>query len=96
MSEKQNAEITSLVDDIKAILLLANSDRLEDAKRKLLKVGSIESQVYELCDGKTTQEIAAAIQKSADNAGAVISNLRRKGLVRTIEREGQKVHERRL
>jgi len=96
MSQKNNEEIAGLLDDIKAILLLANSDRLEEAKRKLLKAGSVESKVYELCEGASTQDIAAAIQKSPDYAAAVISSLRRKGLVRTIEREGKKVHERRL
>ena len=66
-------------------------------KKKLLKAGSIENQVYELCDGiNTTQTIATTIQKSSDYAGAVLSNLRRKGLVRTVERGGNKVHEQRF
>lgn len=97
MSEDTSEEIKTLLEDIKALLLLINQDKLEEMKKKLLKADSIESQVYELCDGvNTAQDIANKIQKSLENTGAVISKLRRKGLVRTIEREGKKVHEQRF
>lgn len=97
MSEETFKEIKTLLEDIKSLLLLTNQDKLEDMKKKLLKTGSIESQVYELCDGvNTTQDIANKIQKSLEYTGAVISTLRRKGLARTIEREGKKVHEQRF
>jgi hypothetical protein len=97
MSEDTFKEIKTLLEDIKALLLLTNQDKLEDMKKKMLKSDSIESQVYELCDGEnTSQDIANKIQKSAEYTGAVISKLRRKGLVRTIEREGNKVHEQRF
>jgi len=97
MSEDTFKEIKTLLEDIKALLLLTNQDKLEEMKKKLLKEGSIESQVYELCDGvNTTQDTVNKIQKSPEYAGAVISKLRRKGLVRTVERDGKKVHEQRF
>jgi hypothetical protein len=93
MTEDQLDEIKSLLEDIKGLLLITNQDKLDEAKKKLLKPGSVESQVYELCDGtNTTQDITGKIQKSSEYAGAVVSTLRRKGLVRTIERDGRKVH----
>jgi len=97
LSEETFKEIKTLLEDIKSLLLFTNQDKLEDMKKKLLKAGSIESQVYELCDGvNTTQDIANKIQKSLEYTRAVISTLRLKGLVRTIEREGKKVHEQRF
>jgi cell division septum initiation protein DivIVA len=97
MNEDTSEEIKTLLEDIKALLLLANQDKLEEMRKKLLRNGSIESQVYELCDGvNTTQDIANKIQKAQEYAGAVISKLRRKGLVKTVEREGKKVHEQRF
>jgi hypothetical protein len=98
MSEETFKEIKTLLEDIKALLLITSQEKLEEMKKKLVKEGSIEWQVYELCDGvNTTQDIADKIQKSLEYTRAVISTLRRKGLVRTIEREGQKkVHEQRF
>jgi hypothetical protein len=97
MSEETFKEMKILLEDIKALLLLANQDKLEDAKKKLLKEDTVERQVYELCDGvNTTQDIANKIQKTLEYTGAVISKLRHKGLVRTVERGGKKVHEQRF
>ncbi|MDG6913712.1 MAG: hypothetical protein JRN34_04980 [Nitrososphaerota archaeon] len=96
-SEDSLADIKNLVDDIKALLFLTNQDRLEEVKKRLLKPGTVETQVYQLCEErKTTQDIAAAIQKTVEYAGAVISTLRRKGLIRTIEVDGKKFHEQRF
>jgi hypothetical protein len=90
-------DIKTILEDIKSILLLTNQEKLEDVKIKLLKPGSMESQIFELCDGvNTTQDIANKVQKSPEYTGAVLSTLRRKGLVRTIERNGNKVHEQRF
>lgn len=92
MSDEKLDEIKLLIEDIKGILLLANQDKLEEMKRRLLRPGSVEATVYELCDGSNTaQEIANKLQKSPEYAGAVISNLRRKGLIRTVEKDGRKV-----
>ena len=87
-------EIKQSLQDIKSILLLANQDRLQAAKANLLKTGSVEQQVYDLCDGENTnQAIADVLHKPEKNIRAVISSLRQKGLIKTIDRNGQKVHE---
>lgn len=97
ISEDIFNEMKMLLEDIRALLLLSNQDKLEDIKKKLLKDGSIESQVYELCDGvNSTQDIAKRMQKTSDYTRAVLSSLRRKGLVRTTDRDGKKVHEQRF
>lgn len=97
MSEEKLNEIKTLLEDIKVILLLSNQDNLDDAKKKLLKNGSIEETIYNLCDGiNSSADIAAKIQKTSEYTGAVISTLRQKGLVRTVEKNGQKVHEQRF
>lgn len=92
-----NSETNILLEDIKALLLLVNQEKLEEAKHRLLKAGSVENQIYDNCDGNsTTHEIAARVQKTPEYVNAVISTLRRKGLVRTITTEGKKVHEQRF
>jgi hypothetical protein len=92
MTNDKLDDIRSLLEDIKGLLLVANQDKLDEMKKRLLKPGSVENQVYELCDGiNTNQDIATKIQKSTDYTSAVLSNLRRKGLVRTLESEGKKV-----
>ena len=96
MSDKILQNIQDLLDDIKAILLLTNNSKLQETKKELLKEGSEQQKIYELCDGKTTQEIATAIQKSADYVSSNLSLLKRKGLIKTIERDGKKVHEQRF
>jgi len=80
--------------DIRAILVLANEDKLTQAKERLLPQNSMKLQVYNMCDGtKTTQDIANAIQRPELSIRAAIGNLRNEGLVRSIEREGKQVHE---
>ena len=97
MTDDKLDDIRALLEDIKGLLFLTNQDKLDEMKKKLLKPGSMESQVYELCDGvNTTQVIAGKIQKSQEYTGAVISTLRRKGLVKTIDRDGNNVHEQRF
>jgi predicted transcriptional regulator len=82
------------LDEIKAILTIANQDRLNEIKRSLLKEGSIKMQVYNLCDGtKTTEEIAQALQKSNDYVNSYLSILRREGLIRSYEKGSKQVHE---
>jgi len=96
MSDKILQNIQDLLEDMKAILLLTNNSKLQETKKELLKEGSEQKKIYELCDGKTTQEIANAIQKSTDYVHSNISQLRRKGLIKTIERDGKKIHEQRF
>jgi hypothetical protein len=97
MSEDVFKEIRTLLEDIKAFLVLISQDKLEGMKKNLLKDDSVERRVYELCDGSnTTQDIANKMQKPPEYARAVISTLRRKGLVRTVEQDNKKVHEQRF
>lgn len=86
--------IQKSLDEIKAILTLANQEKLEQAKRSLLKEGSVKLQIYDLCDGtKTTKSIAGTIQKNSSYVRSYLSILRREGLIRTVEKEGNVVHE---
>jgi len=97
MSEEKLSNIQNLLDDIKALFLLVNQDKLEEMKKKVLRPESIEERVYNLCSNDiTTDEIVSEIQKDKKYANAVISTLRQKGLVRTFEKEGKKVHEQRF
>lgn len=94
-SEKELLKgIQTALDEIKSLFVLANQEKLAEAKKKLLKEGTIKLQIYNLCDGnKTTQDITQVIKKSAEYVGSYISILRRDGLIRTVEKEGKQVHE---
>jgi len=86
--------IKGTLEEIKNILVLLNQDVLSEVKKKLLPEGSIKKQVYDLCDGmRTTDDMAAAIQKSRDYVHSYLSILRRESLIRTVEKEGKQVHE---
>jgi len=96
VSDETMKQVLEALEDIKAILLLTSNSSIEEAKKRLLKEGSEQAKIYDLCDGKTTQEIATAIGKSGDYVSANISKLKNKGLVKTVDREGKKVHEQRF
>lgn len=96
MSEEALKSIQETLEDIKAILLLTGSSSIEEAKKRLLKEGSEQYKIYELCDSKTSQEIATIVQKSVEYVNSNISLLRRKGLIKTVDREGKKMHEQRF
>jgi hypothetical protein len=65
MSDEKLDDIKNLLEDLKSIMMLTNQEKIEDAKKKLLKSDSIEETVYKLCDGvNTTVEISTAIQKA--------------------------------
>ena len=88
------ANIERTLDDLKALFILLNEEKLEVVKKSLLKEGSVKLQVYNLCDGtRTTKQIADAIQKSTDYVSSYLSILRREGLIRTVEKDGVQVHE---
>ena len=92
MQDNTLDDIRYLLEDIRNLLLAINRDKLDNLKKGLLKPGSVESQVYEFCDGtNTAQDIATKVQKSPENISAVISNLRRKGLIRSMDRNGKRV-----
>ena len=98
ISAKNTRRVTRIgertLEEIRAILTLANQDKLAEAKKTLLKEGSVKLRIYDLCDGtKTTKDIATAIQKDLGYVNSYLSILRREGLIRTVEREGKQVHE---
>lgn len=96
MSEDKLSNIQDLLEDIKAILMLSNNKFIQEAKQQLLKEGSEQKKIYDLCDGKTTQEIATTLQKSLEYINSNLSLLRRKGLIKTIAKNGSKLHEQRF
>ena len=95
MSDENLNEIKNLLEDIRAILMLSNNKLIQDAKQQLLKEGSEQKKIYDLCDGKSTQEIATALQKTPNYVDSNISLLRKKGLIKTIEKNEKKIHEQR-
>ena len=94
-SEKELLKgILRSLEEVRSLFVLANKKKLSEAKKGLLKEGTIKLQIYDLCDGtKSTQDITQAIKKSAEYVGSYISTLRREGLIRTIEKDGKQVHE---
>ncbi|MEX2193015.1 MAG: hypothetical protein WD717_06520 [Nitrosarchaeum sp.] len=97
MSEDKLSSIQELLEDIKGLLLLSNQDKIEQMKKDAIKPGSIEETVYKLCDGShTTLEIAKIIEKDNKYTLTVLGTLRRKGLIKTIEKSDKKVHEQRF
>lgn len=93
MTDETLLDIKSLLEDVKSLLLAVNSEKLDEAKRRLLKSGSAEEQVYDLCDGENTNsDIASKLKKSTDNINAVLSNLRKKRLIRYSDSNEKKVH----
>ena len=92
--EKLLKEIRSTLDEIRAIFVLSNQDKLEEMKKRLLKEGSVKEKIYSLCDGtKTTTEIAQTIGKDSPYVNSYLSILRREGFIRSVEKEGKQVHE---
>lgn len=86
--------IERAVTDIRAILVLTNHDTLEKIKRRLLPPGSVKEKIYDLCDGSnTTKMIASTVGKDEGYVRANLSVLRREGLIRSVEKDGNQVHE---
>lgn len=86
--------IQASLDELKSIFILANKDRIDLMKKKLLRKGSVKEKIYTLCDGtKTTGNIAQAIGKEVPYVNSYLSILRREGFVRTVERQGKLIHE---
>lgn len=96
MSEEKLSSIQDLLEDIRAMLILSNTEKIHEAKKQLLKEGSEQKKIYDLCEGKTTQEIATTLQKSLEYVNSNLSLLRRKGLIKTVEKDGKKIQEQRF
>ena len=73
MSEEKISNIQYLLED-KGLLLLTNQDKIEEA-------------IYILCnENNTTLDIAKTIGKNKSNVLAVLNNLRKKRLVKTVKK----------
>ena len=97
MSEEKLSKIQDLLEDIKGLLLLANQDKIEETKKNAIRPGSIEETIYDLCREKiSSEEIATKINKDTTYVRAVVSKLRRKGLIKTTEQNKKKIHEQRF
>ncbi len=97
MSEDKLSNICDLLEDIRGLLLLSNQDKIEEIKLKLLKSGSVEESGYKLCNGtNTTADIMKNIHKDSKYVNTVLGSLRRKGLIKTIEKNDNKIHEQRF
>ena len=87
-------KIHSALDELRSLFILANQDRLEAEKERLLPQGSIKKAIYSLCDGtNTASEIAEAIGKDNPYVNSYLSILRREGLIRKTEKNGKIAHE---
>lgn len=98
MPEQSEKEILDsmrrTLEEIKAILVLTNQEKLEETKKELLKEGSVKQQIYNLCDGtRTTKEIADAIKNESSYVSSYLTTLRREGFIRTVEKDGRQIHE---
>lgn len=98
MTEQTLNDIKEVLDDIKGILLFVNDAQIKEKKKKLLQKNSIEEQVYNICDTEiTSKDISKKIQKKEGNVRKVLSNLRDKGLIKSIKKEdGTLVHTKRF
>jgi DNA-binding MarR family transcriptional regulator len=97
MSDNKLEEIKNLLEDIKNILQIINQDKIDEAKTKLLEPGSVEEKIYKLCNGNNSAEdIAKSIKKDNKYTLTVLGKLRKKGLIKTIEKGDKKVHEQRF
>lgn len=94
MSKEQVEKISSDLEELKSIIILLNQTALQEKKKELLPAGSIKEKVYDLCDGsKTISEIATIMDKGNSYVGSYLSRLRREGLIRKIEKDGEIYHD---
>ena len=84
--------VKSLWEDAKSLQHAANGERLNKIKEDLLKKGSMEEQVYDLCDGTNTiSDITRNLNKPLNNIRVAMTNLLRKGIISYLEYDGEKI-----
>ncbi|MHA1757650.1 MAG: winged helix-turn-helix transcriptional regulator [Promethearchaeota archaeon] len=89
-NEKELLEkIYNSIEEFKRLFILINIKNLEEIKKLRLKEKSIKKTIYDLCDGKRTNEdIANEIQKDVNYVNAYLSKLKREGYIkRTNDKE---------
>lgn len=96
MNDVELNKIIEILEDLKAVLLLTNDEQIQSIKKQLLEKSAEQKRIYDLCDSKTTEEIATSSKKQVQYVNSNLSRLRQKGLIKTVERNGKKVHEQRF
>jgi len=93
MSKDQFKELLKSLEGIEEKLeILIN---LQKATMPEPNISKIERIVLKLCDKKhTVEDIAKGTGKAENNVRAILSNLRTKGLVKTVETRDRVVFER--
>ena len=82
------------LEELKSLIVILNQEELERKKDKLLPKNTIKMKIYELCDGTNTiSNIANSMGKENKYIRSYLSILRREGLIRRIERNGEIYHE---
>jgi len=82
------------LEELKSIIVILNQEKLEKKKNDLIPKDSVKKQIYDLCDGQNSiTDIAKEMNKSNQYIGSYLSRLRREGLIRKIEKEGEIYHE---
>jgi DNA-binding CsgD family transcriptional regulator len=92
MSNKQFREMTTLLKSIDEKLdTLVNFQRTLMPKPKLTKE---EKKILKLCDRKNTiSEIATKTGKTSNNVNFLLTQLRRKGIIRSVKIKDRTVYE---
>lgn len=95
MSESEIlGKILMSLGELESLFILANQDKLEKEKERLLPKDSIKEKIYNLCDGtRTTTDIAKEIGKDDNYVRSNLSRLRREGLIRTVEKGEKSLYE---
>jgi len=93
MSSDTLESICGILEEIRSLIVLANQDKLEKVKEKLLKTGSVKEKIYDMCDEtKTAEEMANFLGKDVKYVHSYLSILRREGLIRNTTRDGRQVY----
>jgi len=93
MTEEQLEEIKGLLIDIKSIMTIVNSEKIEKYKKDFLDEDSEQVKIYKLCNGLTTEEISKKINKPTNYVRSNLGRLKEKGLIKSINKDGKLAHE---
>jgi Fic family protein len=92
MSSKQFKELINLLKSIDDKL-----DTLVDFQRTLMpkpRIGKEEKKILKLCDRKNTIiEMATKTGKTSNNVNFLLTQLRRKGIIRSVKIKNRTVYE---
>lgn len=93
MDKKQFDELMKSLKGIEERLAILLS--IQKATMPKPSIGKEEKKVLKLCDKKhTAEEIAKETGKTENNVNVILSRLRDKGLVKSVDIKGRTVYER--